>query len=40
MFVRCRWDLVGDVAEHQDIFRRVYVRDPEGLIVSLAEQIG
>ncbi len=32
-------ELVGDVAQYQDIYRLCYVRGPEGIIVALAEQL-
>jgi hypothetical protein len=33
-------ELVGEVANYEDIFRLCYVRGPEGIIVELAERIG
>ncbi|MFC0506560.1 VOC family protein [Micromonospora costi] len=33
-------DLVGEVAQYEDIYRLCYVRGPEGIIVALAEQLG
>ena len=33
-------ELVGEVENHEDIFRLCYVRGPEGIIVELAERIG
>lgn len=32
-------DLVGEVANYQDIYRLCYVRGPEGVIVALAEEL-
>jgi catechol 2,3-dioxygenase-like lactoylglutathione lyase family enzyme len=32
-------ELVGEVAQYQDIYRLCYVRGPEGIIVALAEQL-
>jgi catechol 2,3-dioxygenase-like lactoylglutathione lyase family enzyme len=32
-------ELVGEVAQYEDIYRLCYVRGPEGIIVALAEQI-
>jgi catechol 2,3-dioxygenase-like lactoylglutathione lyase family enzyme len=32
-------ELVGDVAQYEDIYRLCYVRGPEGIIVALAEQL-
>ena len=32
--------LVGEVRDFGDVYRLVYVRGPEGLIVELAEAIG
>jgi predicted enzyme related to lactoylglutathione lyase len=32
-------ELVGEVAQHEDICRLCYVRGPEGIIVALAEQL-
>ncbi len=34
------YDLVGDIAEYQDIWRMCYVRGPEQIIVSLAQTLG
>ena len=34
------YGLVGGVAQYEDIWQLAYVRDPEGIIVSLAERIG
>ena len=33
------FDTVGDVQDYADVYRLVYVRGPEGLIVELAENI-
>jgi catechol 2,3-dioxygenase-like lactoylglutathione lyase family enzyme len=33
-------EFVGGVERYQDTYRLCYVRDPEGIIVMLAEQIG
>ena len=32
-------ELVGEVAQYEDIYRLCYVRGPEGIIVALAEQL-
>ena len=32
-------ELVGDVAQYEDIYRLCYVRGPEGIIVGLSEQL-
>ncbi|PRX50852.1 catechol 2,3-dioxygenase-like lactoylglutathione lyase family enzyme [Prauserella shujinwangii] len=32
-------ELVGELAEYEDIFRLCYVRGPEGIVVGLAEQL-
>ncbi|WP_432186364.1 VOC family protein [Streptomyces sp. Tue6028] len=32
-------ELVGDVAQFEDIYRLCYVRGPEGIVVGLAEQL-
>ena len=32
-------ELVGDVADYEDIYRLCYVRGPEGIIVGLAEEV-
>ena len=32
-------ELVGEVAQYQDLYRLCYVRGPEGIIVALAEQL-
>ena len=33
------YDLVGGIGEYEGVWRMAYVRGPEGIIVSLAEQI-
>ncbi len=33
-------DLLGEVAQYENIFRLCYLRGPAGIIVALAEQIG
>jgi len=33
-------ELVGEVAQYQDIYRLCYARGPEGIIVALAEELG
>jgi len=33
-------DLVGEVAQYQDIYRLCYVHGPGGIIVALAEELG
>jgi catechol 2,3-dioxygenase-like lactoylglutathione lyase family enzyme len=32
-------ELVGEIAEYEDIYRLCYVRGPEGIVVGLAEQL-
>jgi catechol 2,3-dioxygenase-like lactoylglutathione lyase family enzyme len=32
-------ELVGEVAQYEDIYRLCYVRGPEGIIVALAEEL-
>jgi catechol 2,3-dioxygenase-like lactoylglutathione lyase family enzyme len=32
--------LVGEVVQHEDVYRLCYIRGPEGLLIGLAEQIG
>ncbi|AKU14744.1 VOC family protein [Luteipulveratus mongoliensis] len=34
------YGLVGGIGEYEDVWRMAYVRGPEGIIVSLAQQIG
>jgi catechol 2,3-dioxygenase-like lactoylglutathione lyase family enzyme len=33
-------ELVGEVAQYENIYRLCYIRGPEGIIVALAEQLG
>jgi catechol 2,3-dioxygenase-like lactoylglutathione lyase family enzyme len=33
-------ELVGEVADYEDIYRLCYVRGPEGILVALAQRIG
>jgi catechol 2,3-dioxygenase-like lactoylglutathione lyase family enzyme len=33
-------ELVGEIAQYENIYRLCYVRGPEGIIVGLAEQLG
>lgn len=33
-------ELLGDVAQYEDVYRLCYLRGPAGIIVALAEQIG
>ena len=33
-------ELVGEVAQYEDMYRLCYVRGPAGIIVALAEQLG
>ena len=33
-------ELVGEIAEYEDIYRLCFLRGPEGIIVGLAEQLG
>jgi catechol 2,3-dioxygenase-like lactoylglutathione lyase family enzyme len=33
-------ELVGEVAQYEDMYRLCYLRGPEGIIVALAEQLG
>ncbi|WP_405581880.1 VOC family protein [Streptomyces sp. NBC_01092] len=33
-------ELVGELAQYEDVYRLCYVRGPEGIIVGLAEQLG
>jgi hypothetical protein len=33
-------ELLGEVAQYENIFRLCYLRGPAGIIVALAEQIG
>ena len=34
------YGLVGGIGQHENIWRMAYVRGPEGIVVSLAEEIG
>ena len=33
-------ELVGEIAQYQDIYRLCFLRGPEGIILGLAEQLG
>ena len=33
-------ELVGEVAQYEDMYRLCYLRGPEGIIVALAEELG
>ncbi|MFN8474482.1 MAG: VOC family protein [Anaerolineae bacterium] len=33
-------ELVGEVAQYEDIYRLCFIRGPEGIIIGLAEQLG
>ena len=33
-------ELVGEVAQYEDMYRLCYLRGPEGIIIALAEQLG
>jgi catechol 2,3-dioxygenase-like lactoylglutathione lyase family enzyme len=33
-------ELVGEIAQYEDIYRLCFVRGPEGIIIGLAEQLG
>ena len=33
-------ELIGEVAQYEDLYRLCYVRGPQGIIVALAEQLG
>ena len=33
-------ELVGEIAQYQDIYRLCYLRGPEGIVIGLAEQLG
>ncbi|MBV8081610.1 MAG: VOC family protein [Candidatus Eremiobacteraeota bacterium] len=33
-------ELIGDVAQYEDVYRLCYLRGPEGVMVALAEQLG
>jgi predicted enzyme related to lactoylglutathione lyase len=32
-------ELVGEVAQYEDLYRLCYLRGPDGIIVALAEQL-
>jgi predicted enzyme related to lactoylglutathione lyase len=32
-------ELIGDVAQYEDIYRLCYVRGPEGIMLGLAQQL-
>jgi predicted enzyme related to lactoylglutathione lyase len=32
-------ELVGEVAQYEDLYRLCYIRGPDGIIVALAEQL-
>ena len=32
-------ELVGEIAQYEDIYRLCFVRGPEGIIIGLSEQI-
>jgi catechol 2,3-dioxygenase-like lactoylglutathione lyase family enzyme len=33
-------ELVGDIAQYEDMYRLCFIRGPEGIIIGLAEQLG
>jgi catechol 2,3-dioxygenase-like lactoylglutathione lyase family enzyme len=33
-------ELIGEIAQYEDLYRLCYIRGPEGIIVALAEQLG
>jgi catechol 2,3-dioxygenase-like lactoylglutathione lyase family enzyme len=33
-------ELVGEIAQHEDIYRLCFLRGPEGIIIGLAERLG
>jgi catechol 2,3-dioxygenase-like lactoylglutathione lyase family enzyme len=33
-------ELLGEIAQYEDIYRLCYMRGPEGIIIGLAEQLG
>jgi catechol 2,3-dioxygenase-like lactoylglutathione lyase family enzyme len=33
-------ELVGEIAQYEDIYRLCFLRGPEGVIIGLAEQLG
>jgi predicted enzyme related to lactoylglutathione lyase len=32
-------ELVGEIAQYEDIYRLCFVRGPEGIVIGLAEQL-
>ena len=32
-------DLVGEVAQYEDLYRNCYLRGPDGIIVALADEL-
>ena len=32
-------ELIGEIAQYEDMYRLYYIRGPEGIIVALAEQL-
>jgi predicted enzyme related to lactoylglutathione lyase len=33
-------ELVGEIAQYEDIYRLCFLRGPEGIIIGLAEELG
>jgi len=33
-------ELVGEVVQYENTYRLAYVRNPEGIVIALAEQLG
>ena len=33
-------ELVGEIAQYEDVYRLCFVRGPEGIVIGLAEQLG
>ena len=33
-------ELVGEIAQYEDVYRLCFIRGPEGIIIGLAEQLG
>ena len=33
-------ELVGEIAQYEDVYRLCFVRGPEGIIIGLAEELG
>jgi predicted enzyme related to lactoylglutathione lyase len=33
-------ELVGEIAQYEDIYRLRYLRGPEGIVIGLAERLG